>query len=65
MVVRVDRVPVATDVVGGIVDGERLDRIDLIVGDPDRVSFIFGERLGVIAIKVFSKESIEEMIFEF
>jgi hypothetical protein len=46
VVVGVDRVPVTTDVIGGVVDGQCLDRIDLIVGDPDRVPLVFSKHLG-------------------
>jgi hypothetical protein len=65
VVVGVDRVPVTTDVIGGVVDGQCLDRVDLIVGDPDRVPFVFGKHLGIVAVEISPEEPVQEVVFEF
>ena len=58
MVVRVDRVPIAMDVICRIIHRQRLDGVHLIVGDVYCVEFTFGEGIGVIAVKVLPEEAI-------
>lgn len=65
MVAWVYRVPVAADIVSGVIDRQRLDRVDLVVGDVDRVPFVVSECLGIIAIKISPEELVQEVVSEF
>ena len=65
VVPRVDRVPIATDVVCCVIYGQCLDGVYLIVSDPYRVSFNFIEGMKIIATEILPEEPVQEVTLEF
>lgn len=59
--VGINRIPITTDVVRGVVNGELFRRKDRVVDNSNGVSFIICKQAGVITIKAFPKKPAEEV----
>lgn len=58
-------IPVTADVVCCVVDGELFRRIDGVVNNPNRISFVVCKQGRVVAVKVLPKKSAEEVNTKF